>query len=73
MHVAIDFCPVAGHWERLGTFTVSTDQVRVLRELLEGRDPYEVLDKLPKGQIFDSLDMLRSEGHDARVTFYEDT
>jgi hypothetical protein len=56
----------------LGNFSASDGEIAELRELLEGREPFEVLECIPRGLIWDALDILRSDGYEARVTFHED-
>jgi hypothetical protein len=75
MHVTIEFQkPAASRWETLGNFTASEKELTELQELLEGReDPFEVLDCITNRLIFDTLDILRSDGYRARVRFHEDT
>jgi hypothetical protein len=61
-------------WDFVGSFTASESAIAALRELLEGREPYEVLggiraiDQL----LFDTLAIIKSEGWAARVSFIED-
>jgi hypothetical protein len=70
--VVIEFKPHdAREWDLLGRFSASEEELLALRELLESHDDlYAVLDRIPKNSLlWDTLDMLRSEGHEARVRF----
>ena len=73
-HILIEFLPHdASKWEVLGRFTATEAEIAELRALLKAHDsPYGALDRLPKGLLFDALDICRQEGHDARVTFREE-
>ena len=60
-------------WETLGTFSAAPGELAALRSVIERHgDPYDALRSLPRGLLWDTLDVLRSEGHTARVTFLED-
>lgn len=66
----IEFLPAgAAEWDLLGRYSASDDELAVLRTLLENRDPYEALSSLPPGMMRDAIDIIRSEGHAARVLF----
>jgi len=57
-------------WESLGVFTATPAEAAQIRAVMEGRDPYDALDQLPRGTLlYDTLDMCRSEGHDVRLSF----
>ncbi len=43
-----------------------------LKALLEGRDPFEVMDRVPNQMVWDVLDILRKDGCEARVEFHDD-
>ena len=64
----------AREWDLLGRFSTSEEELLALRELLESHgDLYAVLDRIPKNSLLrDTLDMLHSEGHEARVRFEDD-
>lgn len=57
-------------WDHLGRFTTTPAELAQLKALLaDGRDPTKALDRIPKGLLWDALDILRAEGHEARVRF----
>jgi hypothetical protein len=73
MRVLVEFRPGGASWERFGTFTAAPDEMAALRSVLECHDnPYDALSTLPRGLLFDTLEILRSDGHEARVSFLED-
>ena len=74
MAVVIEFKPHgARQWDFLGRFSASEEELLALRELLQSHDDlWAVLDRIPKGLLWDTLDVLRSEGYEARVSFVED-
>lgn len=73
VRVLVEFRPAGASWETLGTFTAAPDELAALRSVLERHDnPYDALSLLPKGLLFDTLDILRSAGHEARLAFLED-
>jgi len=61
-------------WDFVGSFTASESAVAALRELLKDREPYEVLEGIRAIDqlLFDTLDIIKSEGWLARVSFLED-
>ena len=73
-HILIEFMAHgANHWETLGRFHASKAEIEALRTALENQEhPYEALEDLPKGLLFDALDICREEGHDARISFREE-
>jgi hypothetical protein len=73
VRVLVEFRPAGASLETLGTFTAAPDELAALRSVLERHDnPYDALNILPKGLLFDTLDILRSAGHEARLAFLED-
>jgi hypothetical protein len=73
VRVLLEFRPVGASWERLGTFTAALDEIAALRSAIERHDnPYDALSTLSRGLLWDTLDVLRVEGHEARLTFLED-
>jgi hypothetical protein len=73
VRVLVEFRPAGASWETLGTFTAAPNEIAALRAVLEAHEnPYQALTLLPKGLLWDTRDVLRSEGHEARLTFLED-
>jgi hypothetical protein len=73
MHVIIETRkPGAPAWDAVGRFTASDQEIDELKTLLEGHEPLEVLDRLPRGLLWDVLDSIRLENHEVKVTFCED-
>jgi hypothetical protein len=73
-HVIIEFkradCTA---WESLGALPASAPELAELKAALDGRkDPYEILDRLAKGTVWDELDILRDDGFMLRIAFPED-
>jgi len=42
-----------------------------MRDLLEGRDPFEVMDQVTDPLVLDVLDILKADGFQARIRFFE--
>jgi hypothetical protein len=73
-HILIEFLPHdVSKWEVLGRFTATEAEIDELRAVLEAHDsPYDALERLPKGLVWETLDICRQEGHDVRVSFREE-
>ena len=54
-------------------FSAAPDEIAALRSVLEKHEDasYDALSILPRGLLWDTLDVLGSEGHAARVSFIE--
>jgi hypothetical protein len=56
----------------LGNLTGGTQkELAEMRDLLEGRDPFEVTDQVTDPLILDVLDILKADGFQARIQFFE--
>jgi hypothetical protein len=57
----------------VGTFSAAPEEITVLREVLvQHESPFDALPHLPRGLLWDTLDVIKCEGWFARVTFLED-
>lgn len=71
--MTIHMLPPGETWRPLGNFSADSDaQMAELKALLEGRDPFEVMDRVPNQMVWDVLDILRKDGCEARVEFHDD-
>ena len=60
----------SARWELLGHFTAAPAEIAALRSVLSRHeDPLEALDAMPRGLLWDALDVCRLEGHAVRVHF----
>ena len=64
--------PGATSWDLVGNFTASESEIAALREVLEGQEPYDVLDKINHVLMRDVQNAVKAEGCQARVRFHED-
>jgi hypothetical protein len=62
------------NWELLGTYTANdAAELAVLRSILHRHEnPVDALKELPPGLIYDLIDVVRLEGHQARISFVEE-
>ena len=60
-------------WEQLGRYkTTASELVDLKAHLARCTNAYQLLDRIPKkGLIWETLDVLKSEGHFARIRFPE--
>jgi hypothetical protein len=73
VHVTVEMRkPGATAWDFVGNFSATDAEIEELRGVLEGNDPYEVLHKIKNVLIFDTLDVIRAEGCQARIQFHTD-
>jgi hypothetical protein len=74
MHVLIEMRPKGSTaWEVLGRFRSTATEIEALRAVLAAHGkPYDALPHLPKGLVWDTLDICQREGHEVRVTFREE-
>jgi hypothetical protein len=64
--------PEATKWEVLGQLTDCPEHVLAeLRDLLEGQAPFEVMHQDTHQLVFDVLDVLKADGFQARIRFFE--
>jgi hypothetical protein len=71
MRIRVEMKPQgAASWELLGNFSASEAGLRELRSVLSWREnPLDAFSQLPKGLLWDTLDICRVEGHDVRIQF----
>jgi hypothetical protein len=61
-------------WEHLGRFKTTASELADLKaHLARCANAYQLLDRIPKGLIWDTLDILKAEGHFARLRFPDQT
>jgi len=73
MHLTIEMRkPGTTAWELVGNFSVSDAEIGVIRGVLEGDGPYELLHKIKNPLIFDVLNVVRAEARQARVQVHSD-
>jgi hypothetical protein len=75
MHVIVELRkPEDPTWDRVGTFTAAPAEIAALREVLQRHEsPFDALPFLPRGLLYDTLDIIKAEGWLARVVFLEDS
>jgi hypothetical protein len=57
-------------WELLGNFSASKTELSALRSVLSRHEnPLDALSTLPRGLLWDALDVCREEGHAVRIRF----
>jgi hypothetical protein len=57
-------------WEHLGRFKTTAAELADLRaKAARCANAYQLLDRIPKGIVWDTLDILKAEGHFARLRF----
>jgi hypothetical protein len=63
--------PASTEWDSsIGRLSASAKELAELKALLAGREnPYDVLDQLPKGLLFDTLESIKELGFEARIRF----
>jgi hypothetical protein len=58
-----------GTIHKVGTFTASPEEMKILHGVLSRhRNPFDALSELPRGLLWDVIDSIRAEGHDAVIT-----
>ena len=73
LHIRIEMKPQgAATWDLLGDFSTDTAEMAALRSVLARHaNPYDALKELPRGLIYDTLDVCRLEGHEVRLAFHD--
>jgi hypothetical protein len=74
VHVTIHMKkPDATVWDSVGNFSGTEEEISELRQLLEGRrSPFEVMGEITNQLIWDTLDIIKSDGYQARIEFHTD-
>jgi hypothetical protein len=55
-------------------FTAARDEIASLRSVLSRQEnPFDALGQLPRGLLWDTIDLIRESGWFARVSFLEDS
>lgn len=75
VHIIVEMRPRGSEsWELLGRFQASPEEIAALRgALAQHENPYDALSSMPRGLLWDTLDVCRGEGHEARVTFLKES
>ena len=72
-HLLIEMRRPGEPWEVLGRFRGASEaELSALRGVLEGREPFDVLDKIATPLVRDALSILKEDGFEARVSFLDD-
>jgi hypothetical protein len=65
--------PEAATWDHVGVFAAAPEELAALRSVLSRHEnPIDALPLLPRGLLWDTIDVIRAEGWLARVRFVED-
>jgi hypothetical protein len=72
-HIRIEMKPQGAEtWDLLGDFSTDTAEMAALRSVLARHaNPFDALKELPRGLIYDTLDVCRLEGHEVRLAFHD--
>jgi hypothetical protein len=71
-HILIEMRRPGEAWEVLGRFRSTEEELRALRAVLEGREPFDVLEQIGTPLVRDALIILKEDGFEARVSYLED-
>lgn len=72
-HICIEMKPQgATTWDLLGNFTADAAEMAALRSVLARHvNPYDALKELPRGLIYDTLDVCRLQGYEVKLAFHD--
>lgn len=59
-------------FEMLDRFRSTDEELSTLRAVLEGREPFSVLDRIETPLVRDARQILKEDGYEARDSFLED-